>query len=60
MKMQNGKRRVSENEDGILVELSSKRVRHELVAFENQEKDGQLMEVEVGSCVWDSNEILSN
>ena len=50
--MENGKRRAED--EGILIEYNQpqKRVRHELVEFEPNDKDGVVMEVEVSiECV---------
>lgn len=46
--MENGKRRAED--EGILIEYNNpqKRVRHELVEFEPGDKDGAVMEFEVG------------
>ena len=44
--MENGKRRAED--EGVLIEFNpQKRVRHELIEFEPNDKDGAVMEVEV-------------
>lgn len=43
--MENGKRRSTD--EGILIEMPTKRFRNSLVEFDGNDKDGQLMEIEV-------------
>lgn len=47
--MENGKRRA--DDEGILIEYNNpvKRVRHELIEFEPNGKDGAVMEIQVSS-----------
>lgn len=51
--MENGIKRRMSDDEGILIEFNNpqKRVRHEMVEYEHNDKNGTIMEVEVSLII---------